>query len=160
MKYVLFIEPNVLLADTYIRALQGEGWQVEAVDNAQAAIDIADQRLPDVIVLELQLSAYNGIDFLQEFRSYQEWQDVPVVVLTNVPVVRLEAVESGLHELGVHTILHKPRTSLAMLRRVLKEQARSRAAPTGRDAFDTAENQMQQTGIDLYASTKRREASE
>lgn len=120
MAKVLLIEPDAVLATTYEHALQQVGHKVRASATAQDAIDAADELGPDVIVLELQLVAHSGIEFLYELRSYPEWQSVPAIVLSNVPPAVFNTSKTILQQyLGVHTYCYKPRTSLAQLIRII-----------------------------------------
>jgi len=124
MAYVLLIEPNTVLAGTYAQAMQLAGHEVVHSIGAQAAISAADRRTPDVVVLELQLPVHNGVEFLQEFRSYPEWQEVPVIVHTVIPLQRLASGRAALkQDLGVETVVYKPRTSLKDLLRLVREHA-------------------------------------
>jgi two-component system, OmpR family, phosphate regulon response regulator PhoB len=122
MAYVLIIEPNTVLAKTYTKALRHAGHEVQHATGAQAAIIAADERLPDVVLLELQLPMHNGIEFLQEFRSYADWQSIPVVINTVIPPSRLAPAEPALRqELGVRSIVYKPQTSLEDIVRLVRE---------------------------------------
>ncbi len=114
--HVLLIEPDRLLAKTYQRALQTAGHTVAHCARAQTAVFCADKRLPDVIVLELQLAGHSGIEFLYEFRSYTDWQRVPVIVLSNVP--RDEFASNWgtfCEQLNICDYRYKPATSLKSL---------------------------------------------
>lgn len=123
MKNVLLIEPNTSLAQTYAKALQYAGCQVAHTTNAQDAVDIADKNAPDLIILELQLAAHSGVEFLHEFRSYTEWQNVPVIVNTAIPPTHTAPIKNVLvKELGVRAVLYKPRTTLKELLREVREQ--------------------------------------
>jgi CheY-like chemotaxis protein len=116
MAYVLLVEPNKVLARTYIRALEHAGYGVGHATGAQEAVDVADGHMPDIIVLELQLGARDGIEFLHEFRSYPEWQHIPVILHTQVTpaaITRYQAVLAK--DLGVVASLYKPQTTLAKL---------------------------------------------
>ena len=123
MAYVLLIEPNTLLANTYTQAMQYAGYEVAHSTGAQAAILAADVQTPDVVVLELQLPLHNGVEFLQEFRSYSEWKRIPVIVNTVIPLARLSAggYAALKRDLGVETVVYKPRTSLKDLLRLVRE---------------------------------------
>lgn len=123
MAHILLIEPDRLLAETYRQCLETAGHTVVPCASAQAAVLAADQQKPDVIVLEIQLIEHSGIEFLYEFRSYPDWQNIPVVVHTHVPPV--EFANNGLllrEELGVAAYLYKPVTSLKKLQRTISEQ--------------------------------------
>lgn len=122
MKNILLIEPNTLLAQTYLKALQHAGYEVTHTGNAQHAVHIADKSTPDLIILELQLAVHGGVEFLHEFRSYTEWQHIPVIINTSIPPARLAPVKNALaKELGVRAILYKPRTTLKELLRQVRE---------------------------------------
>lgn len=83
----------------------------------------ADEQRPDVVVLELQLPAHNGIEFLHEFRSYADWRMVPAIVNTALHPVRLQASKHAMRvELGVTRILYKPTATLADICRAVREQ--------------------------------------
>ena len=118
---ILLIEPDKILADIYSQALAESGHTVNWQPDAQQAVLAADERKPDAVILELQLAAHNGVEFLYEFRSYSEWQDIPVVVLSTVPDVSLSPTLQS--QLGVVAYHYKPRTTLKQLLEVLDELA-------------------------------------
>lgn len=123
MANVLLIEPDRLLAETFYRAFTAAGHEVLVCASAQSAVFAADAVKPDAVVLELQLIEHSGIEFLYEFRSYPEWQNVPVILHTNVPPSEfLHSGEILKKELGVGIYLYKPLTGLRQLLRSLHEQ--------------------------------------
>lgn len=115
MAHILLIEPNIVLAKTYMQAFEHVGHTVVCARSAQDGVFAADEQRPDVVVLELQLGAHDGVEFLHEFRSYAEWQNIPVVLHSNVSLTQLAPMRDALAELGVHTLLYKPQTSLQRL---------------------------------------------
>lgn len=119
---ILLIEPDYILSKTYTHALESEGHKVITTKGAQSAIDMADKTTPDLVILELQLIEHSGIEFIYEFRSYQEWQNIPLLVLTTVPPGEFSGSWQLLKdELKVSTYLYKPQTSLKKLIEVVKE---------------------------------------
>lgn len=122
MAYVLLIEPDTLLAQAYMQAIRHAGHDVQHSTGAQAAITAADVRSPDIVLLELQLPLHNGVEFLQEFRSYAEWQHIPVVVNTVIPPSRIApAIPALEHDLKVSKVVYKPRTTLTDIVRLVDE---------------------------------------
>jgi DNA-binding response OmpR family regulator len=117
--HVLLIEPDAILSRTYAAALKASGHTVVTTTSAQAAVHLADEQVPDVVVLELQLGRHNGVEFLYEFRSYSEWLHIPIIVQTVVPPAELALAATLRRELGVVEILYKPTTSLERLRAVV-----------------------------------------
>ncbi|MFO0887394.1 MAG: response regulator [Candidatus Saccharimonadales bacterium] len=82
---VLVVEPDELLAKTYRRILTDSGYYVRSSTNAQDAIIDIDSTKPDVILVEIQLRLHNGIELLNEIRSYPDLSEIPIIVLTYVP---------------------------------------------------------------------------
>jgi DNA-binding response OmpR family regulator len=114
MADVLLIEPNHLLAKSYKHALEGAGHKVRLCVKGQAAIEMADKRTPELIILELQLPGHNGLEFLYELRSYKEWQNIPVVILSIIPRGEVEDTVAW-SLLNVGDYLYKPTTRLKQL---------------------------------------------
>jgi len=120
MAHIILIEPDRLLAQIYCQSLTAARHSVIPCASAQAAILAADQQTPDVVVLELQLIEHSGIEFLYEFRSYTEWQNIPVILHTQVPAGEFASNWQLLRdELGASAYLYKPLTSLRGLTKAI-----------------------------------------
>jgi DNA-binding response OmpR family regulator len=123
---IILVEPDRVLADTFRQALEATGHTVTPCASAQAAIFAADQAAPDLVLLELQLIEHSGIEFLYEFRSYEEWQDVPVLILSQVPAGEFASNWRLLREqLGIAEYMYKPQVSLAQLQRAVSRHLNS-----------------------------------
>src|SRR5438309_374786 len=85
MADILLIEPDRQLGTTYAQALADAGHRVVAAATAQTAIQAADEQRPEIVIVELQLVEHSGIEFLYEFRSYSEWQAIPITILSQIP---------------------------------------------------------------------------
>jgi DNA-binding response OmpR family regulator len=116
MSNILLIEPDRLLAETYAAALKSQGHELAVCATAQSGIFAADEKKPDLVIVELQLVEHSGIEFLYEFRSYSEWQNVPVIVLSVVPKSEFSGSwELLTNQLGISDYLYKPDTPLKKL---------------------------------------------
>ena len=114
---ILLLEPDAIMGRIYQTSLTKKGHVVNRFSNADAAIASIDQHLPDLVIVELQLPMHNGVEFLYEFRSYQDLVHIPVVILTNIPPM-LKSFNSGFWEqLGVAAYHYKPLTKLSDLTR-------------------------------------------
>jgi DNA-binding response OmpR family regulator len=123
MANILLIEPDRILADTFCRALEKAGHKVSVCAGAQAAVLAADRVKPDLVILELQLVEHSGIEFLYEFRSYPDWQNIPAIVFSQVPPAEFNNNHEILkNELNVTSYLYKPQTTLTQLTSVISEQ--------------------------------------
>lgn len=112
---ILLIEPDVVLAATYITALEAAGHTAMHAHTAQQAVMMADERTPSLVILEPQMARHNGIEFLYEFKSYPEWQHIPIIILSSLSPKELERLPVLRRELSVVAVLGKSKTSLADL---------------------------------------------
>lgn len=120
MANVILVEPDIPLGKVYAGGLRSRSHEVVVCTTAQAAVCEADRLRPDVVVLELQLTGHSGIEFLYEFRSYADWQEIPVIILSHVPPA--EFAQSGdvlRKRLGVRGYYYKPQTNLRALQRAV-----------------------------------------
>lgn len=127
MKHVLFVEPDTIVASLYGDALVQSGYAVAFAKSAQQAIAAADKQLPDIVVTELQLARHNGVEFLYEFKSYTEWQNIPVIVLTALSPHELERYAGVCDQLMVVRILKKSETTAALLVKAVDTAVSARA---------------------------------
>ncbi|MEJ0073759.1 MAG: response regulator [Candidatus Saccharibacteria bacterium] len=111
---ILLIEPDFLQAATYEKVLTRAGHQVARAVSAQAAVHLADEHMPDLVLLELQLPNHNGVEFLYEFAvtangcTYHHHPHLRAAA-------RAGARQHIARELGVVRTLYKPATSLNQL---------------------------------------------
>ncbi len=113
---VLLVEPDRAQAAAIAGWLQPRHINVVTADSAQGAIAAADAAVPNVVVLELALPAHNGIEFLHEFRSYPEWEHIPVIIFSQQYIEDLQPFTA----LGNISYLYKPNTSLSRLYEVIQ----------------------------------------
>lgn len=124
MKNILMLEPDAVLARTYRQAFELSGYEVRRSVSAQDAVFQVDEVPPDVILVELQLVAHSGIEFLYELRSYTEWQHIPVLIHSCIPPSEFDGSMQLLKQfLNVRSYLYKPHTSLQTLLREVREAA-------------------------------------
>ena len=112
---ILLLEPNQHVARRAKEHLVAAGYDTSWSKNAQDAINLADQHAPDLVIMELLLTAHSGIEFLYEFRSYSEWRAVPAIIFSRITRAELSVSDKVLADLGVVTVLYKPNTSLNRL---------------------------------------------
>jgi DNA-binding response OmpR family regulator len=126
MPHILLVEPDRILAGIYRQGFQSHDYSVVMCAGAQSAIYAADDKRPDIVILELQLIGHSGIEFLYEFRSYPEWQSVPVIVHSQVPSGEFSGAWSLMsQELGIAGYFYKPVTTFKQLIRAVDNQFRS-----------------------------------
>lgn len=109
---ILLIEPDKVLGRTYRGALQAAGYSVAVQTSAQGAIHSVDKQRPKLIVLELQLTKHNGVEFLYELRSYADWQRIPVIILSHIPAEEAGLSDALQQKLEISAYCYKPQTRL------------------------------------------------
>jgi two-component system response regulator RegX3 len=91
---ILVVEDERALADAVGYALRGDGHEVEAVDDGEAAISAAIDRPFDLLVLDLMLPGVSGIEVCRRLRSESA---IPILMLTarDAEVDRVLGLEAG-----------------------------------------------------------------
>jgi DNA-binding response OmpR family regulator len=79
---VLVVEDDVSLAGMYRSALRFSGFDVDTATDGVSALRLIDQRVPDVVVLDLHLPRLSGEAILQEITNCADLCDTPVIVVT------------------------------------------------------------------------------
>lgn len=76
----LVVDDEELLADMLRMALRGEGWEVRVAHDGQAALKLARELPPDVVVLDIMMPGLDGLSVLRRLREAGD--DCPVLLLT------------------------------------------------------------------------------
>lgn len=115
MSKILLMEPDKILAHSYVTVLEQAGHEVFWQGDAQVALTTLEEQSIELIILELQLASHNGVEFLHEVRSYPEWDNIPVLLHTMVPPANQGLGKAYWAQLGIVGYQYKPQTSLAQL---------------------------------------------
>lgn len=121
MAQILLIEADRILARNLVKVLKRAGHRVDWQVEPQAAMDSADALHPDIIILDLLLASRGGIEFLYEFRSYPEWQRLPVIIFSHVALEEFDETAVNFQDLGIVAFHHKPVTPLAELAKSVEQ---------------------------------------
>jgi DNA-binding response OmpR family regulator len=129
---VLVVDDDPTVAEVVARYLMRDGYDVDCVADGYTALQIAAERLPDLVVLDLMLP---GIDGLEVCRRLRERWPVPIVMLTALgeETDRLVGLETGADDYVTKPF--SPRELALRVRSVLR-RARGALAPTGETTTD------------------------
>ncbi len=64
------------------RLLEKEGWNVLQAEDGLAALERMKKQRPDLILLDLMMPKMNGFEFVAELHKHDEWQSIPIIVIT------------------------------------------------------------------------------
>ena len=119
MKKILFIEDEQALQKTISDRLLQEGYEVISALDGEIGLNLAEEKKPDLILLDLILPKLQGLEVLKKLKEGKETKDIPVVILTNLE--EMEKVDKAL-ELGATTYLVKANYSLEEVVEKIKQQ--------------------------------------
>ncbi|RYG73542.1 response regulator [bacterium] len=113
---VLVIEDDEMVREYLKIALSSQKYQVIEAENGRTGLELAANRQPDLIVLDLGLPDMNGIQVTQQLR---EWTNVPILILSGQRQERdkVEALDAGADDyvtkpFGVEELLARVRVAL------------------------------------------------
>jgi signal transduction histidine kinase/DNA-binding response OmpR family regulator len=80
---VLVIEDDSATRELLCRCVSGAGYKAEAAINGQDGLDwIAENPVPDLILLDLMMPNLDGFGFLSELRKRRDYDHLPVIIVT------------------------------------------------------------------------------
>lgn len=121
MVRVLLIDADTEMQEICAEYLRVGGFAISTAVSAEQAVMACEKAMPDVILLDLQLVGHGGVEFIYELRSYTEWQHIPVLLHTSVPLRELAGFGAAWKTLGIREYLYKPETSLRKLRQSIED---------------------------------------
>ncbi|MFN0186527.1 MAG: phosphate regulon transcriptional regulator PhoB [Aquabacterium sp.] len=123
MSRVLVVEDEPAIAELVALNLRHAGHDVQVVDSAERAVQVVDQRLPELVLLDWMLPGQSGLSLARRWRAQERTRHLPLIMLT----ARGEEADrvSGL-DAGADDYLPKPFSTqelLARIRAVLRRRA-------------------------------------
>ena len=83
-KLVLLVDDEPSLLRATREGLVERGFEVKAVEGAEAAIEAMDVLKPSIVVSDLVMPGTNGFEFFERLKLRAEYQAIPFVFLTAV----------------------------------------------------------------------------
>lgn len=81
---VLLVEDDAWLAEIEMAALTAAGYTVVYAPHATSAMVKLDERIPDVMVLDVLLTGTTIMPFLHEIQTYGDSRRIPIILCTNL----------------------------------------------------------------------------
>ena len=82
MSLVLIVEDNEKNLKLVRDVLQVKGYQTIEAGTAEDGLKLARERMPDLVLMDIQLPGMNGIDALKALRADPATAAIPVVAIT------------------------------------------------------------------------------
>jgi DNA-binding NtrC family response regulator len=121
MSHVLIVDDEPSICWGFRELLADEGYEVSVASSAEEALELADDTVPDAVVLDVRLPGRDGLSTIQDLR--RRIGSAPIIVITAFG--NLETAVRALEE-GAYDYLTKPfdlEQISEMLRRALRPSA-------------------------------------
>ncbi len=97
---ILIVEDDALIQDMLARRLKRRGFEVITASDGQAAVSLATQEMPDLILMDLSLPMMDGLSATRALKDAPKTADIPVIAVTAHAMAgdREKAMEAGCDE--------------------------------------------------------------
>jgi CheY-like chemotaxis protein len=102
---ILVVEDNQLNRELLCDWLEVEGYELWSAANLKTSYDVFAKRLPDVVLLDINLGAEDGLDLIAWMRQKPEMREIPVIAVT---AHALAAERERILNAGCNACLSKP----------------------------------------------------
>lgn len=128
MKHILVVDDDPAVSGAIREILQPEGFEIECPPEPRSALMDALRRVPDLVILDVNMPAMTGWEFCAILRRQSATREVPVLFLTGRAEVkdRITAMQ-----LGGSDFLAKPFGAADLRRKVRSLVSESHAVEEG-----------------------------
>lgn len=82
---IVLVEDDSFISGMYQTKLNSIGYTVEVIEDGEAAAArLAQDPLPDLVLLDIVLPKKDGFEILEELRGNERTKSLPVILLTNL----------------------------------------------------------------------------
>jgi DNA-binding response OmpR family regulator len=105
--HAIVVEDDLFLSEIYTDTLRSIGIHVENHYSGDSAMQVLQTAVPDLIILDLNLPVYSGIEIFHELRKRHETAETWVLIVTANPAQAAELTETEINSQNL-LILSKP----------------------------------------------------
>jgi len=84
MAKILFIEDDPLIVKIYTTRLTADGYEVLSADNGEQGLKIAQENVPNLIVLDIMMPKMDGFGVLTQLKADERTKYIPIIVYSNL----------------------------------------------------------------------------
>lgn len=113
---ILVVEDDSANREYASAVLEGEGFEIEAVESAEQALGVLARRKPDLILVDIQLPGMDGLELTKRLKADPQTEPIPIVAMTGqtMPIHQRAAMAAGC--VG---FIGKPATPTALMDEVM-----------------------------------------
>lgn len=97
MPTLLIVEDNTMNLDMLVRRFEWEGFATLTAPNGAVAVALAQEALPDLIIMDMRLPILDGWQATQQLKMLPAAQAIPIIALTAdvLPQDRQRCLDAG-----------------------------------------------------------------
>jgi len=99
-KSILVVDDESIVVGITKHKLEDQGYEVQTAENGSEALLSLKSKIPNLIVMDIQMPDMNGYTFIMEKSKTPEYANIPVVVLTAYgdlePLFKLHGIKAYL----------------------------------------------------------------
>lgn len=116
-KTILIVEDNELNMKLFGSLLESKGYEtIKSIDGSDA-LEIARERRPDLIIMDIQLPHRSGLEITKDLKADDALKHIPVIAVT---AFAMKGDESKILEAGCDAYIAKPISVPTFLETVAK----------------------------------------
>lgn len=79
---VLVVDDDPAIRKVLTTTLELEGYEIDVAVDGEEALARVEERVPDLMILDVMMPKLNGLDVLERLRGQEETSNLPVILLT------------------------------------------------------------------------------
>ena len=125
---ILIIEDELAQREILLYHMKKAGYEAFWSDNGEEGLLLAQENLPDVLILDWMLPKLSGLEICRQLRAHQDTKHIPIILLS----ARSEEADKvqGL-DIGADDYVAKPYSVVELMARVKTQLRRNRASLIG-----------------------------
>lgn len=116
MADIIVVDDEKVIRILLREILQAQGHQVRMTDNGAAALELFEEKVPDLLITDIFMPEKTGLEAIKEVR--QNYQDVKIIAISGDSVSRegshMDSLEMAMN-LGCSRVIEKPFTKKEVL---------------------------------------------
>ena len=117
-KTILIVEDNALNMKLFDSILESNGYETIKSIDGNDVLEIARERRPDLIIMDIQLPHRSGLDITRDLKADDALKHIPVIAVT---AFAMKEDESKILEAGCSDYIAKPVSVPTFLKTVARQ---------------------------------------
>lgn len=155
MAKILIVDDDPILIEMYQERLAYEGHEVAMAPNGEAALDLVQSFLPDLILLDIIMPRMNGLETANFLQADPKTANIPIIFFTQLPGTPFDG--AGTQFLVAPAIIfkrdHTPQTLAEFVNQYLHNQTNQKKTKSPDDSVGDSDRSIGKAKEEVYASS-------